>query len=311
MEIDDLRAAMRSDMEGLLCQLFPTRPVIRLGDELRVGNRGALSVRPKQGVWYCHESGCGGDEFDLIRHAMCCDFKSALSWARNVYSSGVQHVSKPVSRIIKRCDGRDIAKRRVKARTIWDGCHPAQNTLAERYLRERRGITLTLLPEDICFHPSLYNYTLGANAPALVAMIRDKGGELIAVQAVFLTADANKIAGDGITAKMIWGTASGGSIHLADPAEKLALCEGLEDGLTIRQSLPEWPVWVCCGTSGLLAVEIPESVAEVLICADRDEAGMRAAHQKAERLLAAGLVVKIIMPRSAKDFNQEMREMAV
>ena len=60
----------------------------------------------------------------------------------------------------------------------------------------------------------------------------------------------------------------------------------------------DWPggAWATLGTSGLRAVVLPESVRRVVIAADRDAGGLRAAAALAERLESEGRRVTIEAP---------------
>src|SRR5215213_4285737 len=84
-DIDAIRAALRDCTADLAVFLLghPNRPMSS-SRELRFGNKGSLAVvisGPKSGCWYDHESGQGGDLFDLIQRARGGNFLSALEFA--------------------------------------------------------------------------------------------------------------------------------------------------------------------------------------------------------------------------------------
>jgi DNA primase len=60
----------------------------------------------------------------------------------------------------------------------------------------------------------------------------------------------------------------------------------------------------------LRSVELPAAVREVVIAADNDEPGEKAARDAAQRFLAEGRCVKIARPSKGKDFNDVLRGMA-
>ena len=65
-------------------------------------------------------------------------------------------------------------------------------------------------------------------------------------------------------------------------------------------------VWSALGTGGLEALVLPEPsvVSEVLIAADHDPPGLRAARNAARRWVAEGRCVRIaIPPQPGMDFN--------
>ena len=67
--------------------------------------------------------------------------------------------------------------------------------------------------------------------------------------------------------------------------------------------------WATLGTSGLRAVEIPPGVRDVVIAADRDAGGLRAAAALAERLEREGHRVEIRAPCRG-DFADWLNEAA-
>ena len=161
---------------------------------------------------------------------------------------------------------------------------------------------------NLMFAEHVYNYTAERYLPALLARMENISGEMTAVLVTFLDrVTGNKIAGDGIKSRLIFGACKGSAVRLMEASEKLALCEALEDALSIMQCT-DWPVWACAGTSGLRAVQIPPHVREVMICADRDAAGAAAAKDLSARLVSEGKRVRIATPPAPyKDFNQLLR----
>jgi hypothetical protein len=163
--------------------------------------------------------------------------------------------------------------------------------------------------KNLMFAEHVYNFTAERYLPALIARMQNVKGEMTAVLATFLDpSTGNKITGDGIKSRLIFGSCRGGAIRLTEATDKLALCEGIEDGLSIMQYVPDWSVWVTGGTSNLRAVQVPDHVREVMICADGDEAGKNAARELWQRLVSEGKHVRIaIPPKGFKDFNDLLR----
>ena len=65
-------------------------------------------------------------------------------------------------------------------------------------------------------------------------------------------------------------------MRLSEPAEKLAVGEGIETCLSVLQ-VSGRAVWAALSTSGMKALELPEIVCEITVIADADEAGEEAA----------------------------------
>ena len=64
----------------------------------------------------------------------------------------------------------------------------------------------------------------------------------------------------------------------------------------MRVACPDLPVWSGLTAGGVAAVALPDGVREVLLVADHDAAGARAALTLARRLRAEGRAVRVIVP---------------
>jgi phage/plasmid primase-like uncharacterized protein len=105
-------------------------------------------------------------------------------------------------------------------------------------------------------------------------------------------------------AKMALGPCAGGAIRLAPPGATLALAEGIETGLAVQQSTGI-PTWVTLSASNLPNVILPPLplTAEIVIAADPDPAGLRAAYAAAEQWSLEGRRVRVAIPPPNMDFN--------
>jgi putative DNA primase/helicase len=91
------------------------------------------------------------------------------------------------------------------------------------------------------------------------------------------------------------GHASGGAVRLAPVAEVLQIAEGIETAAAVQQATVQ-ATWAALSASGLAALRLPPIVRTVIICADNDGAGQRAAWIAAERWCAEGRRVRIAIP---------------
>src|SRR5260370_40430498 len=80
--------------------------------------------------------------------------------------------------------------------------------------------------------------------------------------------------------KKALGRVRGCAVHLTAGDPELVLCEGIETGLSILQATG-LHVWVALGTSNLAQIELPGFVREIIIAADHDDPGIRAARAAA------------------------------
>ena len=145
----------------------------------------------------------------------------------------------------------------------------------------------------------------GRWTPALVAACQDVAGRITGIQRICLTPDGEKL---GRKAKLNLGTVRGGALRLGPPDRHIMLCEGPEDGLTLRQRMPETNVWVSLGTGNLHTVELPAIVRKITVAGDNNDAGRYAAELAAETFRSEGRDVGIVYPAPEfADWNDELR----
>lgn len=182
---------------------------------------------------------------------------------------------------------------------------PIAGTSAETYLRLSRSYTEAIPPSlgfAMCKHP-----TDGRYHPTMIASVVVEGdmSRVIAAHRTFLRSD-----GSGKTDldpnKMSLGPCKGGAVPLAPPGRLLAVTEGIETGLSYMQ-VTGVPTWAALSTGGLRNLVLPLNVEQVIIAADPDIPGIRAAHAAARRWLAEGRQVQIARPPVGCDFNDLLR----
>ena len=70
------------------------------------------------------------------------------------------------------------------------------------------------------------------------------------------------------------------------------------------------PTWAALSTSGMQALDLPPAVRDVILLADGDDAGERAAQAAARRWKIEGRRVRIARPPRGMDFNDIARRAA-
>jgi putative DNA primase/helicase len=101
------------------------------------------------------------------------------------------------------------------------------------------------------------------------------------------------------------GCAAGGAVRLASAGEMLMVAEGVETAAAAMTATIQ-PTWAALSTSGMVALILPPIVGTVIILADNDinGAGERAAYVAAQRWIAEGRRVRIVMPpQPGTNFN--------
>jgi DNA primase len=91
-------------------------------------------------------------------------------------------------------------------------------------------------------------------------------------------------------------------VRLAEAAGVLMVGEGIETCLAAMQATGH-PAWAALSTSGLSGLNLPQSVHEVIVLADGDNAGETAARECALRWKRQGRRARIARPPWGMDFN--------
>jgi putative DNA primase/helicase len=199
----------------------------------------------------------------------------------------------------------DDRKRREIAAAIWCQAIPAIGTLAETYLWSR---AITSVPVSVRFNPSL-RHPSGTYLLAMIAAVQGADGKIVGVHRTYLRSDGSGKA-DIEPQKAALGPIRGGAVRFAKAGDVLALTEGIEDALSFLQAT-NIPTWAALGTSNLSRVELPDVVREVIIAADGDEPGERAANAAAQRFVGEGRRVRIVRPPAGYiDFNDALQGIA-
>ncbi len=208
-------------------------------------------------------------------------------------------------------NGDDAAKRARKregALALWRGSEPASGTPADTYLTTARDLPGLALSPALRYrgdtpHPE------GARLPAMIALVAAPDGAELAVHRTYLRRDGTAKA-DVTPAKASLGAVWGGAIRLDPAAPDLLVGEGVETAGSAGRifSLPAWAAISCANmASGLV---LPSLVRSVLIAADADGPGRRAADEAARRWQHEGRRVRVATPNcSGLDFNDLLREL--
>lgn len=155
--------------------------------------------------------------------------------------------------------------------------------------------------KDLRFERKFFDCESRQWLPAMLAAVRDVSGQLVTVHRTLLTGDGHKADVD-VPKRLMrlpeGRTITGCAIRFGEPHEVLALAEGIETALSVVVATG-LPCWACICAHGLEAVEIPDSVREVLIFADKDRSvtGERAAQVLAERLKGRDVTTRVVTIR--------------
>jgi Toprim domain-containing protein len=221
---------------------------------------------------------------------------------------GSEHekVGEPVAKAAnpaKVVPSQDLAR---TVRSRWFRSRPANGTLVEIYLASR-GIHGPV-PQSLRFNPGLRHTPSGLTLPAMVASVVTAGDAgPVALHRTFL-----RPSGDGKAevepCRMALGPIRGGAVRLGTVGKTLAIAEGIETALSIQQATGI-PTWAALSASNMPGLHLPPLPAaqELLIGADADSPGRRAAVAAADKWCREGRRVRIAAPRSG-DFNDVLMD---
>lgn len=244
----------------------------------------SLAIEDKAGkvVIFCH-AGCS--QSDVVRA-----LRTRGIWPPAAPERREAHQS-------LRADGND--DRSAKALAHWKSALPGDGRLVETYLKSR-GIFLPV-PDALRFRLRMY-YPGFAWLPAMVALIVNaQTGAPQAIHRTFLAQDGRGKARVPSPKKML-GPCAGGVVKLAAVAPTLIVGEGIETTLAAMQRF-RLPGWATLSAPGLAKFRVPESVEKLVIAADGDAAGRRAAASCARRAQGAGVRVWIAAAPDGQDWN--------
>lgn len=178
---------------------------------------------------------------------------------------------------------------------MWNTAQPIAGTAAEAYLKSR-GIAVS--SDQLRFHPRVQLGPKGQASyhRAMLAAVRDGGGRLIALHRTFLSPEKPEKARFD-NPKRLLGYPGKGAVRLANASEVLGLAEGVETALAARM-VHKIPVWAVLGNERFGIVDVPKTVNRIVILADNDAGGKRAAKLARDGLGGKGIALQELWPIS-------------
>lgn len=358
MDVAEISRMLAYRVDDLCAQLLPLgrreghewveakRAAGGIGDSLRVHLRA-----PRAGVWKHFSAGVGGDALDLVAYVKFGgDKKAAVAWAKGWL--GLDQMDPALVKKERRLAAdrarqadQDAAKNAARkariAQALWlNGQRELTGTPVDLYLRGR-GVDLAAMakaPGSLRYvsrlaYPPHLNGGKETAWPAMAAQICDGDGNFIAVHRTYLHSPQPGVVVKApvVDAKLTLGSYRGGFITLARgisgkslrdaPAgDRLILCEGIEDGLTLAQACPDYRVMAAISVGNFRHIKLPPGIGTVVIAADNDpptivDGGVEKPHPARVALQAAidafidqGRRVMVARAPEGKDFNDMVRD---
>jgi hypothetical protein len=305
IDLDDLRIRLRQRVrEVALAVLGKENPGLSSRTELRWGRKGSLALAtagPKQGQWFDHEAGHGGDLLDLIQRVRGGDFTAALAFAIDIIG-GVAIVPPPIATKAER-KGDCEDDRTCYALRVWNESRPILGTIAAAYLTSTRSIDIAQIPDidDVLrFHPRCR--FRDERMSCLLTLMRD----IVTDEPTGIIRTAISTCAENLGRKML-GRKRGAAVKLwpdAAVTTGLVVGEGVETvaaaatrvryGATLLQ-----PAWALCDAGNLAGFAPLLGIESLTILTDHDDGrvGENAAEVCARRWVAAGRDVELLVPR--------------
>ena len=199
----------------------------------------------------------------------------------------------------------DDAFRQSFIDTVWATSVPAQGVEASRaYFAHRR---LEIIEAD--WGDLRWVEQARGEEGALVVASRDNEGKLVAIQETYITPDGQQSSNKPVrqTTRGPADWCRRGHVRFGKPdARHATICEGTEDGLSVRVAGAEL-VLVALGVGSIGKGKLPGSVKEVTVVRDDDPSGSEAdasLWRGVVRLAGQGVEVKVT-PRSSALFGKE------
>lgn len=263
-------------------------------------------VNDAKGFAHCFGCGWHGDVIKFVIDREGCDFREAYGRLAN----DDLPTWTPSERAKALAEDRleDLAKEQA-ARKFFAEAGPIAGTPGEVYLRAR-GIMISV-PDHVRFGmvPSWQNKETGEwgrKRPAIICGAQDGTGAVVGIQRIFFKNDDARLGAKDC--KLSLGTIRGSALRLGPAEPTIIMAEGPEDGLSIMQEGPGFPVWVPFGTSMMPSVQLPPEVCKVIIAEQNNTAGRVAAAKAAIALSDLGLDVAAARPADQfDDWNDQLR----
>lgn len=269
---------------------------------LEAGGRG------KAGNWVDAATGEHGDLLDLIRcnmgYSTLQEAKTEAQRFLRLPQPSNRHGSRP-------CRAKSDLEASVKiAKRLFSASVPLPGSLAARYLRSR-GITRIEDLSSVRYHPRCPyralqgdRRTTGFHYPAIICAVTDKDGIITGIHRTWLKACGTGKA-DVTAPRKSLGMIAGHGIRIGHCKGVLAIGEGLETMLSLREAFPALPVVAATSASHLSALLFPPGVQRIYVAREYDAAGDAAWVRLCARSDAQSIELVPLEPRR-KDLNDDL-----
>jgi phage/plasmid primase-like uncharacterized protein len=283
---------------------------------VRFGNKGGFVVNTKDGTWYSHYAGKGGDLFSYVAESTGMSYGESLKTLAS-RQGGAARVSRPEQAARLEAQRLDQERAQVqqrqeaqqRAQGLYAKSQPIQGTPAERYLKDTRGIQTASLPKDCRYLPATKTHP-----GSLISFARDGEGSATGYQRIFLTPEGKKNPDVEVT-KRSGGVLKGSFVSVQEDKQgPLIVAEGLETALSLKEAGMKGTI--LCGFGQFAFHNIPlyaKDPQEVILVADfdgKDAPSTQALARAQESLKTQGYDAQTLWPAQEGekcDFNDVLK----
>ena len=341
---DELEFKLSTHLLGYASQWLGS-PSSVTGKEARWGNKGSFSLilsGPRAGMWNNFEADKKGKGLiSLYKELHGVSYQEAIqelgkdfgmtSEKSHSSSKKIKPLETDTIKLKQQQKIEEEEKIRIKkALRLYHKAVPIEGTLAEKYLRDHRGIAGEL-PKDFKFLKSDQHFQTKKYLPALVAPYKNKAGETVGIVRIYLNQDGSQYKDTFIdkrkeAAKAVpkanKGISAHGSVTVQNGviSRTLWIAEGIETALSVAKAVPNQTVVASLSAKQIANVPLPPETQQVVICADNDPASSKTKDSIAKAVtsfLSQGVKVSIALPpvhpidTKKFDFNDLLKEQGV
>jgi hypothetical protein len=278
------------------------------GRSMFVRLAGPAYGRGAAGKWTDAASGEHGDLLDVIRGSLgLIEFRDAMAEALRFLALPQEQQSASVRRPEPAPTGSLEAARRLLAITT-----PIAGTIAETYLHDR-GIVGLEDTAALRFHPHCY-YTPHDDGPTetwptMIAAVTDLDGRVTGAHRTWLARDGHGKAPVD-TPRRAMGDLLGHAVRFGVVGDVMAVGEGIETVLSLKQVMPGMPMAAALSAAHLAAMRLPATLRRLYIARDDDAAGDEASDALIARARALGIQPIVLSP-TLDDFNDDLVHLGI
>ena len=280
-----------------------------------------ISLNRRTGQWQDFKSGEKGDLIGLTSYVKGGEKHDAYSYAaaylglkednrvaldQNLLKEKIEAKQAETERL----EQEKLAKGQAQVDKFVTLSQPIKGSLAERYLRDHRGIKTAELGNDLRFLPVSKKDQV--YKPGLIALARNKDGKVTACQVTYLDPKTADKATDIKVNKRTFGKISGSFVELQKgfDQDKVYIAEGVETALSLKEAGIKGHIVAGLGVHNLDKAE--HLGKDIVIVGDNDGPNsptQKRLDQMIQSYREKSVKVELVQPsQEGQDFNDVLRE---